>query len=54
MYVQHDVEIQRLSLPSEQPGSEIEVRGAAYRQKFREALDDAQDNDLQDGHKGLA
>jgi hypothetical protein len=30
------------------------VRGAAYRQKFGESLDNAQDDDLQDGHKGLA
>ena len=49
--VQHDVEIERLGVPAEQPGSEIQVRGAADRQKLGEALDDGQDDHLQDGHK---
>ena len=39
-------------LPAEQPRGQVQMRGAADRQKFGEALDHRQDDHLQNGHKG--
>ena len=44
----------RLRLPAQQPGREVEMRGAADRQELRETLDNAQDDHLRDGHKSSA
>ena len=50
-HVQRDVEGQRLGLPAEQPGSEIQVRRAADGQEFGKALDNGEQNDLVEGHQ---
>ena len=50
--VQHDIEIEPLCLPAEQPGGEVQMRGTADRQKFGKPLDDGQDDDLDQRHEG--
>src|SRR5262249_1706551 len=52
--VEEEVEIQRLRLPSQQPGGEVKVRGAADGQELCKPLDDSQDDDVRKGHKESA
>ena len=48
--MQRDVEGESGVFPAEQPGRQDQVRGAADGRKFRERLDDGEDDDLVERH----
>ena len=49
--VQRNVEHQSGILPSEQPGSQRQMRGTADGKEFGETLDDGEDDHLIGGHE---
>ena len=48
--VQRDVEDQTAVIPAKQPRNDDQVRAAAHREKFRQALDDAENDRVDKGH----
>ena len=49
--VQRDIERQAAVLPTEEPGDQDQMRGAANGQKFGERLHNREDNRLVNGHE---